>query len=348
MATVYDADVTVIVRAVPDTVGLPHTVNPIELADRQLLVEIRQGPAGPAGAQGGPAWPWTWMGDIADFAALQSLNPGTSDARKAWRVVAEQAIYLWTGMDWIRFAAAFQAPGHQGPPTVLVGAAVAGATGSNASAQITGTAPNQVLEITFPRGITGPTGDPGDPGPIADAEDVGDISGIRQDFVLAWNASAAEFRPIPAPRLGGPWAIAGNQFTGGSNLSQSPKTLATMNVPAQPIAWRPIILAGNIGIQNHVSSFDESRVNIEIRIGGLDGELIGYGVSASLANNSMVMLHPRWEYPIAPGSTVGIIPANTTATLYVIAKRVFGSANYSVQTANAQLIVMAQPLHPQP
>lgn len=348
MTTVYDADVTVIMRAVPDVVGLPHTINPVELADRQLLVEIREGAPGPAGGQGDPAWPWAWQGDITDFATLQGLGLGTADARKAWRVVAEQALYLWTGMDWIRFEAAFQAEGHQGPPTTLTGAAVAGAVGSSASATITGTAPNQTLEITFPRGITGDIGDPGEPGPIADAEDVGDLTQIRQDFVLAWDTTAAEFQPIPAPRLGGPWAIAGAQFTGGSNLNQSPKTLAVMNIPAQPIAYRPIILAGSVGIQNHVNSIDGGRVNVEVRLGGLDGQLIGYGVSVGLANNTMVMLHPRWEYPVSPGSTIGVVAANTTAALYVIAKRVSGSSNYSVYTANAQMIVMAQPLEPQP
>ncbi len=345
MSIVYDADVTVTMRTVEDPVGLPYTVNPVELVGREVLVEVRQGPPGIVGLQGGPAWPWQWMGDIATFAALQALGLGTAEARRAWRVVAENALYLWTGMEFVRCANAFQRPGHQADPTTLVGEALAGATGSAAAASITGTAPNQTLTITFPRGVTGDVGDPGSAGAIAAAQDV-DMTGARQDSVLAWSTSDNKFHPITPPRLAGPWAIAGNQFTGGSNLSQSPKTLATMNIPALPYAWRPIVLTGSIGMQNHVSSVDSGRVNIEVRLGGVDGVLVGYGVSVSLANSGEVIFHPRWEYPVSPSSDLGVVPANTTAALYVIAKRVFGNANYSVQTAAAQLIVMAQPYTP--
>ncbi|GAB4582632.1 hypothetical protein [Nocardia sp. IFM 10818] len=342
--SVYDADISVTMRTVDDPAGLPHTVNPVELVDRVALVEIRQGPIGPEGPQGAPAWPWTWHGDIATFTALQALGLGTADARKAWRVVAENAVYYWTGREFIRFADAFQAPGHQAAPTTLVGSAVAGPTGSAAAAALTGTAPNQALEITFPRGVTGPVGDPGQPGPISAAEDVDDLSGARTDSVLAWDASTNSWKPRPAPRLGGPWAIAGSQFTGGgSNLSASPRTLATMNIPAQPYPWRPIVLAGNIGIQNHVQA-DGGRVNVEIRLGAIDGPMIGYGASTALQNNAMTQLYPRWEYPISPGSTLGIVPAQTTAAIYVVAKRVSGSGPYSIQTAAAQLLIMAQPI----
>ncbi|MFE3051611.1 hypothetical protein [Nocardia sp. NPDC059239] len=345
MSTVYDSDVTVTMRSIQDPTGLPHTVNPVEVADRQVLVELREGAPGIQGPEGDPSWPWTWEGDIATFAALKALSLGTADARKAWRVVDEQALYLWSGMEFIRFAGSFQAPGHQADPTALTGSATAGATGSAAAAAITGTAPDQQLAITFPRGVTGDVGDAGVPGPIRDAEDVGDLSSARSDSVLAWDTASSEWQPIPAPRLGGPWAIAGNQFTGGgSNLSASPKTLATMNIPAQPYAWRPIVLAGNIGIQNHCDPADSGRVNIEIRLGAVDGTLIGYGVSVGLANNSFVQFYPRWDYAIGPGNTLGTVAANTTTAIYVVAKRVLGNSNYSVQTANAQLLIMAQPL----
>lgn len=345
MTIVYDADVAVTMRTVADPVGLPYTVNSVELAGREMLVEIREGPPGIEGPQGDPAWPWLWMGDIASFAALQALGLGTSEARRAWRVVDENALYLWSGMEFIRFADAFQAPGHKAAPTALVGDAVAGATGSSASATITGTAPNQTLSITFPRGATGVVGDPGTAGRIADAQDV-DVTAARQDYVLSWDAVDNKFHTAPPPRLAGPWAIAGNQFAGGSNLSQSPKTLATMNIPSLPYPWRPVVIGGTIGLQNHVSTLDSGRVNIEIRLGSVDGILVGYGVSVSLANNSEVAFHPRWEYPISPASDLGIVAANTTAALYVIAKRVSGNSNYSIQTAAAQLIVMAQPYNP--
>src|SRR5690606_11263747 len=265
MTIVYDSDITLVLRGVSASIGLPYTVNALELVGREALLEIREGATGGPGPQGDPAWPWQWMGDIASLAALQALGLGEAEARRAWRVVAEDSVILWTGMAFIGFSTAFQAPGRQGPPTLLTGVATIGATGSSATATLTGTAPSQTLEVQFPRGETGPAGDPGEPGAIADAEDVGDLTSARQHAVLAWDTPASEWRPIPAPRLGGPWAIAGSQFTGGSNLSSSPKTVATMTIPAQPIPWRPIVLGGSLGLQSHVSTaINESRPDVMV------------------------------------------------------------------------------------
>ena len=347
MTVVYDSDITLVLRGVTDPVGLPYTVNPLELVGREALLEIRDGAPGGPGPQGDPAWPWQWMGDITDLATLQALGLGEAEARRAWRVVAENSIVLWTGMEFVRFASAFQAPGRQGPPNLLTGVATIGATGSSAAAVLTGTAPNQVLEVTFPRGATGPAGDPGEPGAIADAEDVGDLSTARQHAVLAWNTTAAEWQPIPAPRLGGPWAIAGSQFTGGSNLSQSPKTVATMTIPAQPIPWRPIVLGGSLGLQAHVSAIGETRPDVEIRLGAADGDMIGYGAGGGSANHSQAQFFPRWLQPISPSSTHATVAANTTAQIYVVVRR-YGEKNFSIITTGAQLIIGAQPLEGQP
>ncbi|WP_280438932.1 hypothetical protein [Nocardia cyriacigeorgica] len=348
MSTVYDSDITITMRGVDDVVGLPFTVNPVELVDRDALIEIRKGPPGPQGQQGDPSWPWQWMGDTPDFATLQALGLGTGDARKAWRVVAEEAIYLWTGIDWIRFAEAFDTPGRQGAPNTLVGSGIAGPTGSSASAQILGTAPGQTLEITFPRGVTGDQGDPGQPGAISDAEDVGDLTGARQDSVLAWTEPPGEFRAIPAPGLIGPWAIASSQFNAGSNMSTSPKTLATMTIPAQPLAWRPIVMSGSVEMLTHVASANESRVDIEIRLGGIDGTLIGYGTGMALANRFQIPFYPRYEHPVTPTDPLGVLQANQTGSLYIIARRVTGGRNYTIVNAGAQLVIMGQPLREQP
>ncbi|MFD4438978.1 hypothetical protein ACFWPK_04270 [Nocardia sp. NPDC058519] len=347
MTVIYDTDISLVLRGVSDPVGLPYTVNPLELVDREALLEIREGAPGPAGPQGNPAWPWQWMGDVATFAALQALNLGEAQARRAWRVVAEQAVYLWTGMEFVRFTVAFGATGHQGPPNILTGVATIGTVGSTATASITGTAPNQVLHVQFPRGAVGPVGDPGEPGAISDAEDVGDLTTARQGAVLAWNTTASEWQPIPAPRLGGPWAIAGSQFTGGSNMSASPKTVATMTIPAQTIPWRPIVLGGSLGNQSHVSEINQTRVDVEIRLGAADGPLIGYGGGGGSANQHQGQLYPRWEQPISPASTHATVAANQTAQIYVVVRKT-GARNYSIITTGAQLIIGAQPLEGQP
>lgn len=46
-------------------------------------------------------------------------------------------------------------------PVLTIGDVTTGAAGSSASASITGTAPNFVLNLTIPMGATGPTGPTG-------------------------------------------------------------------------------------------------------------------------------------------------------------------------------------------
>lgn len=348
MTEVYNQDVTVTMRGVSDPIGLPYTVNPFDLAGREALIEIREGATGEQGPQGEPAWPWAWQGDIADFAALEALPLTTSDARKAWRVVDEEAIYLWTGVDWVRFVDAFDAPGRQGPANVLTGVGVAGSVGSSAAAAITGTAPNQQLEITFPRGAVGPDGDAGEAGAIADAADVADMTDARDQSILAWDATADLWRPSPAPRLGGPWCIAGSQFAGASNVSAESRVVATMTIPAQPVAWRPIVIAGQINIKVHVSAVDDTRIVVEIRLGSATGPIIGFGFALAASNNANILFSPRWEQSITPDSTWATVSPNQTATVYVVVQRASGTRNYTVINQGAQLTIMAQALRNQP
>lgn len=345
MTEIYSDDIHVTMRSVSDSVGLPYTVNPFLLADRQALVEIREGTPGEPGEEGDPAWPWTWMGDVADPAALQAMNLTTADARKAWRVVSENAIYFWNGMDFIPFDDAFGAAGRQGQANQLTGSGVTGEPGTDAAAQITGTSPNQHLEITFPRGVQGEEGDPGEEGNIADAADVliDDEHPLSQDYVLAWDTTLSKFRPVPSPRNAGPWAIAAGQFTGGSNINTSPRVVGTLTIPAQPTAWRPIVEGGLI-VLSHVTALGQSRMDIEVRLGSIDGDLIGFGHPIAAANDNRVVIAPRWAFPMTPDATFGVVPANTTATLYVLVRRVVGNRPYTVTTEGAQLIVYAQPV----
>ncbi|WP_067819477.1 hypothetical protein [Nocardia inohanensis] len=343
--TVYDDDIMITMRGVSDSIGLPYTVNPIELIDRQALIELREGPPGPPGPDGDAAWPWLWQGDIASPAALAALNLTIADARKAWRVVSENAIYYWTGLELVGLSDAFRAAGRKGAPNALTGTAVAGAPGSAASARVVGTSPGQQLEITFPRGETGDPGDPGGPGRIQDAGDVqiDDAHPLGQDYVLAWNSAAGKFQPRPSPRVSGPWAIAAGQFTGVSNTSEAKRVVATITIPAQPVKWRPVVEGGLI-VQTHTATLEATRCDIEVRLGSPDGELVGYGYAHGAANVIREQISPKFEHPVSPDSTVGVVPENRTVTLYVIVRRVVGSAGYTVITQGAQLIVYAQPV----
>lgn len=341
---VYNDDVMITMRGIADSVGLPQTVNPIEHVDREALVELRQGPAGPVGPDGAPGWPWDWQGDIADRAALQALKLTTADARKAWRVVAENAVYYWTGLELIAFAQAFNKIGARGKVNRLTGSAVAGPVGSAAAARITGNAPEQHVEITFPRGETGAAGDAGAAGRIQDAADVliDETHPLGQDHVLAWNATLGKFQPTPSPRLGGPWAIGQGQFNGGTGLTDATKVIAAITIPSQTMAWRPLV-DGWISVGPE-SGQGTTRCDVEVRVGSPEGDLIARGHGSSSPIYRLALVSAETEYPLTPGSTIGVVPANQTVTLYVIAHRVVGTGRYTVRATDAQMIVYAQPV----
>ncbi|MFE6923620.1 hypothetical protein ACFVAV_21525 [Nocardia sp. NPDC057663] len=330
-------------RGVADSVGLPYTVNPVELVDREVLIELREGPSGPSGPEGEAAWPWQWQGDVDDVAALTSLALGTDDARKAWRVVAENAVYYWTGLEFIAFEDAFRKPGRRGKANVLSGSAVAGAVGAAASARVVGTAPDQQVEITFPRGAAGPQGDPGAAGRIQDAADVliDDDRPLGQDHVLAWDATAQKFRPIPTPRPRGPWVIGEKQFLSGQNLKEQKKVIASITIPAQPTAWRPLVEGAAV-----LQSASPTRCDVMVRVGSIDGEVVGYGWGHSVTRLAYVHISPGCgsAYPNQPSPTVGVVPANQTVTLYVVVDRVTGTGTYNVFSNYSHLQVRALPL----
>lgn len=340
---VYEDDVTITMRGVGDSIGLPNTVNPLELVDREVLIELREGQDGPDGPEGAPAWPWDWQGDIADPAALQALHLTMSDARKAWRVVSENAVYLWTGMEFIAFAKAFGQPGRQGKPNRLKGSGVAGAAGTAAAAQVTGAAPGQQVTITFPRGETGEVGDPGVAGRIQDAVDVlvDRDHPLAQDHVLGWNVAAGKFVPIAHPRRTGPWAIAQAQFNGGANLVDDQKTIAAITIPSQPVPWRPMV-EGWVNAANR-GPRGRTQCDVEVRIGAT-GDVVGRGHGFSDPNFGGVMISPEFQYPLSPSTQLGIVAANQTITLHVIIKRIRGNDPYEVKVEDANLIVYAQPI----
>lgn len=340
VTTAFDQDVMITMRGVADSVGLPYTVNPVEVVDREVLIELREGPAGAPGPEGAAAWPWSWQGDVADAAVLFALELTTADARKAWRVVADNAIYYWTGTEFIAFADAFRRPGRRGPVNLLTGVAIAGAPGSAASARILGSAPNQQLEITFPRGAQGEQGDPGAAGRIAEASDVSvtEENPLGQGFVLGFDTATEKFRPIPSPRLRGPWTIGNNQFLTAQNLKEDSKVLAAITIPAQPTEWRPWI-EGAVG----VSSNSPTRCDVTVRIGAPDGEVVAQGWGHWESRMAHVLISPGFDYPIEPGAQFGIVPANQTVTLYVVVSRAAGSGSYTVNGNYSHLQVRALP-----
>lgn len=113
------------------------------------------GPQGPAGANGTGI---TIAGEVATYSALPT-GLTSADAGKAYLVDADGKLYIWTGSAFPANGSGANFQGPAGPAnTLAIGTTTTGTAGSAAAATITGTAPNQTLNLTIPAGIQGATG----------------------------------------------------------------------------------------------------------------------------------------------------------------------------------------------
>lgn len=347
MTTVGEYNASVIMRGVDDGVGLENTVNSFQVTPREGLLELRAGNPGETGPEGPAAYPWKWRGDVADQAALEALRPtlGIVHRGYAYRVVSANSVMYWDGESFYPFLNAFGAEGPQGAVTTLtIGTVTTLPQGSSATATITGTPPNQVLNLGIPRGGQGAPGDPGQPGPIRTAADYDNTTAPMQDSVPAWNPASSKWRPLPYPAWRGPWGIAESAFPSASNASTAPVTLATITIPAQPMAWRPYVQGGFL-MRCHGTA-GATRTDVEVRLGSAGGQVVGLGVGLPQDMWAYAQIKPYFGINAQnPASNTGVVAANTTTTLYVIITRPLGSGAFSYLNQFAELTVWAQPVY---
>lgn len=135
--------------------GSPASATVTGTAPNQTLnITIPRGDTGAAGADGQD-------GADVEFQATST--------HLQWRYAPSGA--------WTNLVALSEITGPTGPAnTLTVGTVTTGAAGSSASVEITGTAPNQTLNITIPRGDTGLTGAAGGVGATGPAGSAATIS----------------------------------------------------------------------------------------------------------------------------------------------------------------------------
>ena len=225
-------------------------------------------------------------------------------------------------------------------------------TGSNATVSITGTAPNQVLNIGIPRGIQGAVGEAGGPGPLRTAPDYDNSAAPQQGDVLAWQAGTSKYKPVRNPGLRGPYSIDSASFPAASlNNSVDGKAVAALQIPAQITAWRPMVF-GSIETKTNSTDFN-TRVDAEVRIGSVSGQIVGLGtgfpngvdsdnkLTAIVASNR---IQPYFDVAMGVESTVGVVPAGQATSLVVVLTRPFGSATYNHWSRNAHLVCHCIPV----
>jgi hypothetical protein len=109
-----------------------------------------QGPQGLTGTDGKDGAGVSVAGQVATYANLPT-GLTSADAGKAWLNSADGKLYVWSGTAFPTNGNGATFVGPAGPAnTLTMGTVTTGASGSAASATITGTAPNQVLSLTIP------------------------------------------------------------------------------------------------------------------------------------------------------------------------------------------------------
>lgn len=354
MATVGDYLAATRFQGINEGAGAAGVTISLEGTPADGSYENMSGAQGDTGPQGPAGTPFRWEGDIADRAALNSIIPLLNSAMFGftYRVLSDNSVVFWTGSKFVSFVDAFGGLGPTGAVNVLsVGTVTTGAVGSPLIVSITGSPPAQTINLTVPRGGTGQKGPDGPPGPLRNSTDYDNTVTHVDAMVPLWSNSTSKWVPTQWPGFRGPWSVQEAQswdnpsagfLADQTNISTNPLTLATINIPALPIRWRPYIAGG--AILSSVATDFTTRVDLEVRNGSASGELLARGIGSAAFVDWYAQLRPYFASSFTAGSTTGTIAANTAATLYVVARRNLGSGNYNYKRSKSEIIVWAHPV----
>ncbi|MGI5222498.1 hypothetical protein [Nocardia sp. CA-290969] len=353
MTTVAEYLSSVAIRGINEGIGKPGVVQSFNATPADGSLELPVGTAGAAGPAGPEAPRFRWEGDVSDPTALSALaaDLGPVHAGKAWRVESTNTLMYWNGTSFDSFPEAFGAAGPTGDANSLsIGTVTTGAAGSDLIVDVTGTPPAQTVNLTIPRGVQGVQGPDGGPGPIREAADYEESAEPADGAVPMWDDTAEKWKPTPDPGWRGPWTITGTQaWDGGAgfaaavtNTSTTPLTLAVINIPAQDVAWRPMVFGG-ASMRPGSSSVG---LDIFARIGSVSGQPVAVGVGPSESVWWYYQLIPEYATPgITPASPEGVIAAGAATSIHIVARRSTGSGSYSYRGPDrAHVTVWAVPV----
>lgn len=342
------------IRGINEGIGATDVVQSFVGTPADGTLELPTGSPGPTGPQGPAGYRFRWEGDIADPVALAALaeNLGPAQAGKAWRVESTNALMYWNGSSFDTFAEAFGAHGPTGEMNeIAIGTVTTGAAGTDLEITITGTPPNQTLNIVVPRGVQGRKGPIGSPGPLREATDYDDTTPPVNRAVPLWNPTTSKWTPTPYPGWRGPWtAFEGATWDGGSGfiasqtgVSTNPNTLCTINVPAQDVAWRPVVFGG--AMVRTTATDNSNRVDIEARITNAAGQIVGYGPGIPFGLEWFNKIGPQFNTAaMTPASSVGVVAAGVSAVIAIVLRRNLGSGSYNYLRTGAHATVWAVPV----
>ena len=324
-------------RGVNDNNGEPIRTVSLEATPTEGYLELPKGDPGAAGDPG-PTQPVVkWQGAINTEAALPS-GLGGGQAGWAWGNTANGDVFIWLGDTWLRLPHALTVVGPAGASNRLsIGTVTVVDPSQPAAATLTGEPPNQVLNLSIPKGDPGPRGDPGPAGPIAEAADFDATAPLQVGDVLAWNGT--KWGPQSFPAIRGPWTLGSGAFAE-KNVDTASEVIAQLTIPAQSVDCRPLVFGG---VETNPRSTD-TRIDTEVRLGSATGVLVGLGpgIPDDMYVTSRIL--PCLEGTYTPDNAPDVVPAGTQTVLYVVQRRFFGTITWRSTRLRASLVAYLVPV----
>lgn len=328
----------------PTTVVGTITLMP---GEDNIVLDAIIGPQGDPG-QPAPFWDPQWDSTITDPADLTSMTLGTGDAGKAWYISGYW--HIWAGSSWVTILGSI--PGPPGPlPNLHIsahGVAVpSGGPYGPLVVAVSGTAEEPYLDFAVPL-IPGPTGASGT---ILGASDYDNSVAITDGQVPIWSSTESKFKPgnldSSAPQV---ITVPESSFGPGGTFSGTWQQIASLLIPAQLRAYIPII--NGQAIWQRSGLFNNAQIEVHVRAlvqGVTDAPETGALVARALFNPSTldaatvsnIIEHfsdtADPSRSVAPGSSVGVIPAGVAMVFNVLLNKVGGSGNYVYSPSGSHL-----------
>ena len=321
----------------------------IEVTPDAAYLELPRGRKGEKGEKGDPGPRPMWRAVVTSRSELPR-NLKDVDAGAAYADTGSRSLWIWSGEDWFEVPGFIGMPGEPGKiPQIQVGKVVPGGDARVSVNQTATTEDVVVLDFQLPQGPRGPQGEQGAEGNasnVSASPDVDVSQPPQPGEALTWNGHKWAPRSVLSPV--GPWALGPSDFTpvnqrliGSGDVSE--KLVATLTIPGQPFDWRPMITGGMVKIETAIGV----QYDVEVRVGNAQrGDIVGYGVGYPMQRKEFpTVIRPFFPQSVSPGSSYGVVKANTATTIYVVLKKVKGTIGaWWTDREYSSLVVMAQPV----
>lgn len=322
----------------------------IEVTPDAAYLELPRGRRGEKGEKGDPG-PGFWFRQLITDRNQLPTNLRDVDRGAAFPDTNSKSLWVWDGADYFEIPNFIGLRGEPGvTPRVQIGKVEPGGDAMVSVNQAASTDDTFVLDFVLPQGPRGPQGDRGEVGAASNVSASPDVDVSRPPAVgeaLTWNGSKWAPRNVLAPI--GPFQMGPNDFQSFSqrligSADVTEKLIGSMTVPGLPFDWRPVVLGGLLKVETPLGV----QYDAEVRVGNAQkGDIIGRGVGKIYQRrDDPTLLYPHSTVQVTPGSSYGVVKANTATTVYVVLKKVAGTVGgWDFWRDNAGLTFMAMPVN---